>query len=279
MTTLIVGCGYLGRRVAARLIAGGLPVFGTTRSAKNAEALQTLGVTPIVVDVTDPASLQGLPEVDRALYCVGFDRKAGFPLREVHIDGLSHVLKALSGRFDRFVYTSSTSVYGQNDGGWVDEDSPTVPATESGRVCLEAEQMVLRHGGTVIRYSGLYGPGRLIRRETLQRGEPIPADPSRFLNLIQIEDAATAAILALDRGEPGRVYLATDDRPVLRESYYGLAARLLGAPDPRFEPSEPGSPGARDESHKRASNRRIKAELGLVLAYPDITTGLPESLS
>ncbi|MGE3818931.1 MAG: SDR family oxidoreductase [Isosphaeraceae bacterium] len=279
LTTLIVGCGYLGRRVAARLVAAGLPVIGTTRSVANAEALRTLGVTPLVVDVTEPASLRNLPEVDRVLHCVGFDRKAGVPLREVQLVGLGHVLAALEGRSVRLVHTSSTSVYGQNDGSWVDENSPTVPATESGRVCLEAEGLVLARGGVVVRYSGLYGPGRMIRRESLERGDPIPADPSKYLNLIQVEDAATAAILALDRGESGQVYLATDDRPVRREEYYGLAARLLGAPTPRFEPPEPGSPGARDESHKRASNRRIKAELGLVLAYPDVTTGLPAALS
>jgi nucleoside-diphosphate-sugar epimerase len=281
VATLIVGCGYLGRRVG-RLLSGRVErVFGTTRSAARASELAAWGVEPVVADVLDPDSLRRLPEAERVLYCVGFDRSASVPLRAVAVDGLTNVLNALSATTARLTYVSSTGVYGQTDGSWIDEASPASPRSESGRASLEAEATALRWGVetgravSVVRFSGLYGPGRVIRRALLERGEPIPGDPDHFLNLIHIDDAAVAAVAVLGRGAPGRIYLASDDRPVTRRDYYTLAARRLGAPAPRFEPS--GT--ERGESNKRVANHRIKQELGLRLAYPDVTSGLAAALS
>jgi nucleoside-diphosphate-sugar epimerase len=275
-TTLIVGCGYLGRRVGARLV-GRDRVFGTCRSERRAAELSSLGIEPIIADVLDPATLATLPEVDRIFYCVGFDRAAGVPMREVYVEGLSNVLVSQQGRNSRFVYASATSVYGRNDGGWVDEDEPAEPITESGRVVRDAERMVIEAGGSdhiLIRFSGLYGADRIVRRDALLRGEPIAGDPQKWLNLIHIDDAASAAIAVLDGGQAGRIYHATDDRPVSRREYYTLAAGLLDAPEPRFVPSD----SSREEPNKRVSNARIKAELGFAPVYPDITMGLPAAL-
>jgi nucleoside-diphosphate-sugar epimerase len=209
--------------------------------------------------VLDPASLAALPEVDRVFYCVGFDRTAGVPMRTVYVDGLRRALGRLLDRAGRLVYAGSTGVYGQDDGGWVDEDSPTEPRHEAGRVCLEGEAVVREVAGpgglpaVVLRFAGLYGPGRIIRREALARGEPIAGDPSRFLNLVHVDDAAAAVAAALDRGRPGRTYLVGDDRPVERREYYERAAAHLGAPAPRFLPPAPGSPEARrEEANKRS---------------------------
>jgi nucleoside-diphosphate-sugar epimerase len=286
VSTLIVGCGYLGRRVGRRLaLWHEQRVMGTTRSETKGAEMSDLGIEPAIADVLDFASLTVLPAVDRVLYCVGFDRTAGVPMRTVYLDGLANALQALAGRTRRFVYVSATSVYGQNDGGWVDEDSPAEPSTESGRICLDAENLARRvcaeHGMelVVVRYSGLYGPGRIIRREALLRGEPIVGDPLHWLNLIHIDDAAAAAILALDLGIAGRVYLASDDRPVERREYYSCAATWLDAPVPRFVSPENGRIEARrEEANKRVSNARIKAELGLALTYPTLREGLPAAI-
>ena len=280
MSTLIVGCGYLGRRVGRVLADRGERVFGTTRSASKAGELSALGIEPVIADVLDPGSLARLPTADRVLACVGYDRAGGVPMRTVYVDGLRQVIERIVGA-SRLVYASATSVYGQNDGGWVDESSPTVPTTESGRVCLEAEQVARRLGAerglavNVVRFSGLYGPGRLPSRGGLVRGEPVPGDPERYLNLIQIDDAATATVAALDRGIPGRGYLISDDRPIHRREYYELVARLLNAPTPRFE----ATAASQELPNKRVSNRRMREELGVVLAYPDITSGVPASLA
>jgi nucleoside-diphosphate-sugar epimerase len=280
--TLIVGCGYLGERVARLLVDRGDRVFGTTRSLGRAIELSRLGIEAVVADVMVPDSLARLPEVDRVLYCVGFDRSKGVPIRAVYVDGLRHALGHLVDRAGLLVLASSTGVYGQEDGGLVDEDSPTEPRTESGRACLEAEAVVRSYEllpSTILRFSGLYGPGRIMRREALLKGEPIAGDPDKYLNLIHIDDAARVAIAALDRAGSGSLFLASDDRPVTRREFYGLAAESLGAPAPRFEPPAVDSPkSGRDESNKRVSNARMRAELAVELAYPDIASGVPAAL-
>ena len=279
-TTLIVGCGYLGRRVGRLLADRGERVFGTTRTGAKAEELARMAIEPVIVDVLNPSTIR-LPVADRVLYCVGFDRGAGVPMRMVYVDGLRNVLSRLPASPGRFAYASSTGVYGRDDGGWVDEDSPAEPRHDPGKVCLEGEETARAQGtAIVLRFSGLYGPGRIPRKSAIGHGEPIVGDPRKFLNVIQIDDAATATVAALDRGEPGRIYLATDDRPVERREFYARVAEGLGAPAPRFLPPEPGSPEARrEESNKRASNRRLRGELAVSLAYPDIATGIPASLA
>ena len=114
----------------------------------------------------------------------------------------------------------------------------------------------------------------------VERGEPIPGDPDKFLNLIHIDDAAGAAAAALDAGAADPVFVIADDRPVTRREYYTRIADLLGRPAPRFEAPRPGSVEAsRDETNKRIANRRMKAKLNVDLSYPDITTGLSAALS
>jgi nucleoside-diphosphate-sugar epimerase len=284
--TLIIGCGYLGLRVARLLVERGDRVYGTTRSLGRAIELSRRGIEAVVADVMVPESLARLPEIDRVLYCVGFDRSKGLPIRSVYVDGLRHVLGHLIDRAGMLVYAGSTGVYGQNDGGWVDEDSPVDPQTESGRACLEAEGVVRSYEvegslrSTILRFSGLYGPGRIMRREGLLEGKVIVGDPEKFLNLIHIDDAATATVAALDQREGHALYLVSDDRPAPRREFYALAAEALGAPAPRFEPPEPGSPEAnREESNKRISNARMLAEFGVTLKYPDINAGVPAAVA
>ncbi|WP_435006205.1 SDR family oxidoreductase [Tundrisphaera lichenicola] len=284
-TTLIVGCGYLGRRVGRLLRDRGERVFGTSRKPERSPELASWGIEAVLADVLEPGSLDGLPQADRTLYCVGFDRTLGVPIRTVYVDGLRHALGRLMDRTGKLVYAGSTGVYGQDDGDWVDEKSAVDPRTESGRSCLEAESVVRSYEksglpSTILRFSGLYGPGRIMRREGLLRGEPILGDPDKWLNLIHIQDAANATVAALDRGLPGSLYIVSDDRPVPRSEFYALAAESLQAQAPRFELPRPGSPEARrEESNKRVSNRRMRDALGVNLTYPDITTGVPAAIA
>ena len=118
-----------------------------------------------------------------------------------------------------------------------------------------------------------------MRRTILERGEPIPGDPDKFLNLVHIDDAARASAAALDADAPASIYVVADDRPVTRREYYSVAAQLSDAPEPRFAPAPIGSPeSTRDATNKRVANRRMKRGLGITLLYPDITTGLPAAL-
>jgi nucleoside-diphosphate-sugar epimerase len=274
VTTLIVGCGYLGQRLGARLVEEVGRVYGTVRSPARAAEIAGIGIEPVIADVLRPETLSRLPEAERVFYAVGFDRAAGAALREVYFEGLRNVLDRLPPPVRRFVYASSTGVYGQTGGEWVDEASTTAPEHESGRVVLEAEGLVRAWAfarrdasAVILRFAGLYGPGRIVRRALLERGEPIPGDPEKFLNLVHVDDAARAAVAALDAEAPASVYL------------YSVAARVIGAPEPRFEAPRPGSvEAARDATSKRVANRLMTTELGVVLAYPEITTGLVAAL-
>jgi nucleoside-diphosphate-sugar epimerase len=267
---LIVGCGYLGRVVARRWLAAGHRVAALTRS-RTAD-LRDLGVEPILGDVTDPASLQFHP-VDTVLYAVGLDRSAGKGMREVYVGGLTNVLNALPAP-RRFICVSSTSVYGQSDGGWVDELSPTEPTEESGRIVLECEQMLrsrLSHA-TILRFAGIYGPGRVIRRAAVEKGEPLAADPEGWLNLIHVEDGASAVVAAAERPVEGQTINVADDRPMTRREFYTTMAELLGAPPAAFAPT-PGN-----GSNRRVRNRRMREELGVELLYPDFRSGLRQAI-
>ena len=285
MTTLIVGCGYLGKRVGAELVAAGDRVWGTVRSRAKGESLAALGIEPVVADVLEPASLRALPGADRVLYAVGFDRSAGVAMRTVYVDGLRNVLEQVGQPGRRVVYASSTGVYGHDDGSWVDEEAPTTPRHESGRVCLEAEALAREWGALhglgviVLRFAGLYGPGRVPRRDNVEHVDPIVGDPSKFVNFVHIHDAAAAAVAALERGVPARIYHVADDRPVTRLEFYGRMAECLGAAVPRFVPPDEGSTEAlRDASNKRITNVRMRDELGVRLRYPDVVHGLPMAL-
>jgi nucleoside-diphosphate-sugar epimerase len=285
MSTLIVGCGYLGRHVGRLLATRGERVWGTARSPTRAGELVSAGIEPVFADVTQPDSLSVLPSAKRVVYCVGSDRVGGHGFRTVQVEGLENVLKRIPAPPERLIYASSTGVYGQADGSWVDESSPTEPTRDNGRVLLEAEALARRWAAdsgarlVVLRFAGLYGPGRVVGQGLIERGEPVAGDPERFLNLVHIEDAAAAVVAALQFPDPDPVYLVSDDRPVTRGEYYSLLARLLHAPAPRFEVAGDPAGGTRDASDRKVSNRRLRSRLGVVLTYPDVTSGLPSALS
>lgn len=282
MKTLIVGCGYLGKRLGRRLRGEGGIVYGTARSAERAEALRPWGIEPVVADVTRPESLGTLPDVDRVVYCVAYDRSQGLPRSASAGDGLRAVIERVAGSAGVVLYTSTTGVYGQNDGSWVDEDSPAEPATESGHACLQAERAGLEAAkGRGIRFlalrlAGIYGPHRIIRRASLERGEPIAADPGHWINLIHVEDAARAIIEALDAEGFRGTYNVADGHPATRRELYEAAAKVLGAPAPTFAGPAPGS---RDESNKRVGARRLAEALAFRPEYPDARSGLVASLA
>lgn len=278
MSVLVIGCGYLGLRAAKGWLAAGRQVFALTRS--RAYELRSHGIEPVVGDVLNPESLTGLPRTDTVLYAVGLDRSAGQPMREVYVTGLGNVLGALSSPrptgagLGRFLYVSSTSVYGQTDGSWIDETSPTEPLEDSGKVVLEAERTLrqFRPDAVVLRFAGIYGPGRVLRRASLLKGEPVPGDGERFVNLIHVEDGVRAVLAAEANAEPGETYLIADDAPPTRRELFTRTAELIGAPVPTFD----GGGGV--EANRRVSNAKAKQRLSFRPQYPSIETGLPASL-
>lgn len=244
---LIFGCGYLGRVVARRWRADGHRVLALTR--RNADALTALGVEPIVGDVCDRASLTNLPLARSVLYSVGMDRHSGHSMRKVYVEGLANVLDSLPA-CERFVYVSSTSVYGQTAGEWVSEASATEPSEESGKVVLEAERLLRakRPDAIILRFAGLYGPNRLLRKAPILKGEPLVGDADKWLNLVHVSDGASAVLHAEAHAAPGSTFNVSDGAPVSRRDFYTRLGALLGV-EARFEPrAEVGAPNRRIDS-------------------------------
>ncbi len=271
---LIVGCGYLGARVGAAWLTSGRVVCALTRS--RAEALRAQGFEPITGDVLDRASLAALPAASTILYAVGLDRSAGRSMREVYVEGLRNVLAALP-KEGCFIYISSTSVYGQTGGEVVDGDSATEPLEENGRIVLEAERILreFRPDAIILRFAGIYGPGRAMRKQSLLNGEPYVGDADKWLNLIHVDDGVRA-LLAAERSasSAGRTFAIADDTPVSRRDFYAEFARLLGAPEARFEPS----PQSGRQANRRVSNAAAKAALGFAPEFPSYREGLRNCL-
>ena len=286
---LIVGCGYVGARVASRLHDSGHEVFAVTRSPERAKQFATLGWTPIIADVTNPSAIAAAPRMDAMLYAVGYDRTAGIPKREVYVDGFARVLSAMHDRCRRVVAISSTSVYGQCDGEIVDESTLADPATESGEICLNAERELWTWrsaqppevAAVVLRLAGIYGPGRMLARaESLQSGQPMQGRGDAWLNLIHGDDAASYAIAALESGLDRSECIGVDTEPVLRKDFYGHLATLMGAPAPTFTGTvEPGGRGSESGINKRVTNPLTREELGVELRFPTFREGLADAVA
>jgi nucleoside-diphosphate-sugar epimerase len=259
-----------------------------TRTPENSTRLKALGIEPWVGDVMRPETLAELPAAETLLYAVGFDRDGEYTREQVYVEGLNNVLAVTADRIDHLIYVSSTSVYEQDQGEWVDESTNCRPTRPNGRICLAAESIVWKHfppnpaktspRANVLRLSGLYGPGRLLARvEQLRSGETLSGNPEAFLNLIHVDDAARAVLACTDRGKPGATYLISDDLPLTRRQYYETLARLAGAPPPRFAEAGQAEYGP-SGLNKRCRSRLMRMELGVPLRYPTISSGLPQSL-
>lgn len=279
MRKLIVGCGYLGKRIAREWISQGHQVFALTRSHSRAEELRKAGIEPLLGDVTHEGLFDKLQPVETLLYSVGFDQTGGKSRQEVTVDGLRNVLQQLRGKIERLLYISTTSLYGIDDGSRVDAETACRPQTENGLLAAAAEEIVreswCRVSGCILRLSGIYGRGRLLaRQQGLLEGIPLSGNPDGWLNLIHVEDAVTAVLAAELRGTRGATYLVSDDHPIPRREYYSLLAELIGAPDPQYR----STTAELVKFNKRCDNRRTKAELGWSLRFPTIRTGLPDAI-
>lgn len=290
MHLLIFGCGYLGQRVGVKFLEHGHTVSAVTRSADRAQIFQQFGIQPIVGDICEPAMLANLPSVDAVLFSVSFDRTSTRTKHEVVYDGLANVLEAVDGRCRQFIYTSSTSVYGQATGEWVDEESETKPDQLAGQLMLSTEELIRdrrwkdsRTHSTILRLAGIYGPDRMLTRiDSLKAGTPFAGRGDSWLNLIHVDDAAEAVRLCATKSttsDSPRVETCNivDDQPITRGDFYSRLAKLVNAPAPIFDqsrPSERGSGGL----NKRCSNTRFRSRWNWFPGYPSVETGLPASL-
>lgn len=282
---MIVGCGYVGRPLAQVWKQTGDVVFTTTRDEARARQFAGEGFQPILADVTNPESLRQLPEADTVVYAVGYDSDSGKSREEVYADGLQNVLDHLPHSCGRLVFVSTTGVFGDADGRTVDEQTPCDPGRAGGKAFLLAEERLRHHPiwgerSITLRMAGIYGPGRVPRSADIRAGKPIPAASGGALNLIHVDDAVQAICLAAEAEKFSPLYIVSDGHPVDRRDYYREVARLLDAPEPKFEEPEADSPAAaRAQSDRKMSNRRLVEELGFVPKFPSYREGLKQILS
>ena len=271
---LIAGCGALGMRVARRWLAAGDAVWGTTRGRP--EVLKAAGVTPIVADVA-AEPLPPMPEVDTVFWAVGFDRSSNTDPYDLHVRGLARLLDTVSGRPVRVILSSSTGVWSDGNGEIVNEQTPICPSRPSAAALAEAEELLRSHEkgpGVALRFAGLYGPERLPRLNDLRAGRMIAADPTSWLNLLHLDDAATVVCWAADAENPASLYVVSDGTPIQRGDWYTRLASISGSPPPQFTTPAASSRGG----NKRADPALLLSDLPTTLAFPDALRAVAELL-
>jgi nucleoside-diphosphate-sugar epimerase len=282
MRVLIVGCGYVGLPLGAELVRLGHEVSGVTRSAQNHAALKSHSIQPLIADVTERAHLDRLPlPFDWVVNTVSSSGGGIEEYKQVYLQGTRHLIDwLLAAPPKKFVYTSSTSVYGQTDGSQVKESSPAEPASETGQVLAATEKWLLeaardkKFPAVILRVAGIYGPERgHLFLQYLQDKARIPGRGERYLNMIHRVDLVNCIIAALQNGRAGEVYNAVDDEPVPQIHFFRWLSETLGKNMPPFG-DEPAPAGRkRAVTHKKVLNRKLKAELGYQFKYPTFRQG------
>jgi nucleoside-diphosphate-sugar epimerase len=282
MRVLILGCGYVGLALGANLVRRGHNVCGLRRSHRCDAEFKAAGIVPLVGDITLAESLVPLdPSYDWVVSCVSASGGAAVEYDRIYLQGSHRVLSWLSAAPPaKFVYTSSTSVYGQNDGSAVDESSPTLPEAETARILVRAEDVIARAASergfpaVVLRVAGIYGPGRTYWVDQVKSGEArVEGSGDRNLNNIHRDDVVGAILAALASGRPGRVYNVVDDEPVTQLVLLQWLSKRLGRALPLIIPDGGGASKKRGVTNKRVSNARLKAELGYCLKFPTFREG------
>ena len=274
--TLIVGCGYVGLPLARAFRSLGDDVTGWVRSDESAAELHAKGFTRVVAgSVADEACWRALRRFDAIVHCASSGGGGAPAYREVYLEGVKQMNHHQPQA--RRLFVSSTSVYGQTDGSWVDESSPTEPAAETSRILVEAEREAWSAGATIARAAGIYGPGRAALFEKFLRGDAvIEGDGSRWINQVTQADLLSALLHLLDSGQPGEIYNATDDEPVMLRDFYAWCAEMLRKPLPPHGPINPSR--KRGLTNKRVSNRKLRAT-GWAPSFPSFREGLAARLS
>lgn len=298
MRALIIGTGYVGLPLGAKLVRRGHEVFGLRRNRDAAGELEAAGIRPIFADITNPEELAELPrEFDWVVNCVASGGGGVEDYKRVYLEGMQNIVAWLAptgrpalrsftaeGTRDagapRVVYTSSTSVYGQSDGSEVDEASATEPVADTARVLLKAERLLMdaarlrTFSALVLRVAGIYGPGRGYWFKQFVNGEArLDVKGERVLNMIHRDDVVGCIIAALERGKPGNVYNAADDEPVSQSELFSWLANYLHKPMPASAPDNHETARRRGATSKRVLNRKLKAELGYCFKYPTFREG------
>ncbi len=285
MRVLIVGCGYVGLPLGGELVRQGCEVFGLRRKPESSAEFAAAGIKPLFGDIAQPASLNQLPAVyDWVVNCVSASGGGVDAYRSTYLEGTRHLLQWFAAYPPkRFVYTSSTSVYAQNDGALVDETSPAEPIAPTAQILAETERALLdafrqtEFPATVMRVAGIYGRGRgYWLKQYLGAEAVMTGDGRRFINMIHRDDVVGCVIAVLQKGKAGQIYNAVDDEPVSQRTLFEWLAERTGHGLPPSVPDEPDARSRRGVTNKRVSNQKLKTELQYQFKYPSFREGFDE---
>jgi len=267
---LIAGCGYVGSSTADLFHAAQWEVEGWTRSG-HAEKPYPIRA----VDISDRAAVAAAASAfDAVLHCASSGGGGTESYRRIYVEGARNLISELRPR--TFLYTSSTSVYAQAGGEWVDEESATEPVHETGKILREAEEFVRQNRGMVARLAGIYGPGRsALLRKFLSGEARIEAGTERYQNQAHRDDIAAALFHLVDTPNELQIVNVTDDRPMTQRQCYEWLAAKLDRPVPPIASRIPER--KRGASNKRVSNRRLR-EIGWQPRFPTFSRGMEESV-
>lgn len=280
MRVLIIGCGYVGVPLGVELASQGHEVFGVRRSGEGEEELRAAGINPLIADVTNASTLQALPgPFDWVINTVSSTKGGVEEYKEVYLEGTRNLIDWLTANPPKkFIYTSSTSVYGQADGSLVKEHSPAEPQSETSKVLVETEKLLIdaaaqkKFPAVILRVAGIYGPDRgHLFQQYLRNEAKMGGKGERLINMIHRDDLVGGIIVALKNGRPGEIYNAVDDEPVTQLHFFRWLSETLGKWMPPF--AEEDAQRKRGLTHKKVSNRRLKMELGYQFKYPTFRQG------
>jgi nucleoside-diphosphate-sugar epimerase len=279
---LIIGCGYVGLPLGLELLRQGHTVFGVRRSAEGAAALAREGIQPLTADVTRREDLERLGTGWNWIVNTTSSSKGGAAeYQQVYFEGTRNILAWLAASPPKkYVYTGSSSVYGQTDGSHVKESSLAEPGTDTGRILAATEKLLLdaardqKFPAVLLRVAGIYGPGRgHLFLQYLKNEAQIAGKGERYLNMIHRDDVVASIITALKSGRAGEIYNIVDDEPVPQIHFFRWLSETLGKNMPPFVPESAVPAGKRGITHKRILNRKMKMELGCCLRYPTFRQG------
>lgn len=289
MRALIIGIGYVGFSLGRELVRQGHEVCGLRRrSPGTRDELEAAGIKALFADITHPEELVRLPrDFDWVVNCVASKGGGVQDYQRVYLQGMRNIIDWLAPvsrpntGAPTVLYTSSTSVYGQNDGSVVNESSPTEPVADTSRVLLETEKALLDAGrernfpAIILRVAGIYGPERGYWFKQFVDGKArMEGKGERILNMIHRDDVVACIIAGLERGQPGSIYNAVDDEPVSQFDLFSWLATFLDKPLPTTAPANVELTRKRGASNKKVLNQKLKTELRYLFKYPTFREGM-----
>ncbi len=278
-TVLLVGCGEIGTQLGLELCRAGHHCIGLKRHLNQLPS----PIQGLQADVTDPASLDRLPQHDYLIYSLVPSEYSAAGYQRAYVDGLANVLAALAQQKltpKRLFFISSSAVYHQNDGSWVDDLSPTEPAGFSGQAMLQAEALLQQSAlaTTAVRYSGIYGPGRERLLDWVKQGIGASAEPLHYGNRIHIDDCVGVLRFLIDKdlaGHPvAECYLASDPYPASYHEVLEWLRQQLALP----APSQWQDFGEKLRSGSKRCRPQRLLDAGYQFHHPDYQSGFRQQL-